>query len=1255
MLRKYYFLLVSILFIGSYAQAQTGVGTIRGVVTDKDTKEPIPFANVVLYRNGAQVGGAKTDFDGKFQINSIEPGSYDVEFRYVGYGTIKKTGVVVNSDRITFLNDIVLQSTDKITDDVEVIYYVVPLIDKDGGASGQTITREDIARMAVRSATEVAATVGGVYSQEGSEAFSVRGSRTGDNYIFIDGIKVRGSSALPKSAIQEVSVLTGGLPANYGDMTGGVISITTRGPSAKYFGSLEYVTSGLHNRMLGSGDPLGYNTRVFGFDKYGYNLLEAMISGPVWMKKDADGKKTQPVLGFFASFNITDELDPRPLIGGAWRLKEEFRKELLENPLRPTSTGQGTYHNANFLRANAFENVPYRMNAGRTNYSGTFKIDANVGPNITLTFGGQVAYNTGNQFSYFNSLLNWENFGISSRLDTRFFGRFTHRLRFDEREGSSSKISSFFYTFMFDYSNSRGTTQDRNHRDKLFNYGYVGRFSTTRVPTYQFVDGVNEFGQSFQYFEHDGFRDVSTSFVPSDVNASFAAITSQYYNIYRNNPAMTASLEDIINGNGLRNGDLPTNVYGIWENIGVPFGTYSKFQQEQYRATGSANMNIGGHSVSMGFEFEQRVDRGYSAAPIRIWQVARQLANSHITELDKSKPTWDNVGTFSRVTYERLNAGYGASNGVFGGQQMGDPQSFFDYNLRKLLGLNPFGTDFINLDEVDPSSLNFGMFRPDELFNSGNSFVSYFGYDHTGRKVRGTTDINKYFNEFDENGNYRRSIGSFQPIYVAGYLMDKFAFDDIVFNVGVRLDYFNANQPVLKDPFLFYNARSVSEARAMRANDPNTYDWVIIPESMGDDFVVYVNDVNNPSAINGFRKGVNWYDANGTPVADPSVIVGSLGIAPWIFNPGQSTPTADAFERYRPQINVMPRVAFSFPISDEASFFAHYDILTQRPNAGFRFDPFEYQFIQNRGGIQISNPNLRPTTTVDYAIGFQQILTKTSAIKIEAFYREMRNQIQAFRYVEAYPATYTTFGNRDFGTVKGLTVSYDLRRTGNIRMNANYTLQFAEGTGSNANSSLNLVNSGQPNLQTIFPLDFDRRHAFNFVIDYRYGEGKSYNGPTTAKGFQILQNTGVNLTTNIGSGTPYSRQQFATGEAIGVGTAGLEGTLNGSRQPWTYTTDLQIDRTFDLQFGKEEEKKTPAFLNVYFRITNVFNVSNVLRVYRGTGNPNDDGYLQSELFQTTIQNQLDERAFRDMYMLNVNNPFNLGLPRTIRLGIKFDF
>jgi len=612
------------------------------------------------------------------------------------------------------------------------------------------------------------------------------------------------------------------------------------------------------------------------------------------------------------------------------------------------------------------------------------------------------------------------------------------------------------------------------------------------------------------------------------------------------------------------------------------------------------------------------------------------------------------MGSFKAITYERLNTGYAAANnGVYGGQLNNDNQSFFDYNLRKELNLDPGGLDYVDIDQYDPSIYTFDMFSPDELLNSGNSFVSYWGFDHTGKKVNGTTDVNKYFNEFDENGNYKRFVGAFAPTYIAGYVMDKFAFDDIVFNVGVRVDVFDANQPVLKDPYLFYNARTVGEAKALIETDPTLYDWVEIPEAMGDDYTVYVNDVNNPSAINGFRVGNNWYNADGIQIEDPKVIRGATGIQPWLLNPSQETPSADAFEDYKAQINVMPRIAFSFPISDEASFFAHYDILTKRPTSGFRFDPFEYQFINSRSAI-INNANLKPETTVDYELGFQQVLTRTSSLKISAFYREQRNQVQLLNVFEAYPATYKTFGNRDFGTVKGMTVSYDLRRTGNVRMTAAYTLQFADGTGSDATSASSLVNAGLPNLRTITPYSFDQRHAFAITFDYRYGEGEDYNGPSI-NGLNILENTGLNIVSNIYSGSPYSNQTFITDEGIGNLNAGLNGTLNGSRLPWSYRLDLQLDRTFNLEFGSNEDKKKVAFLNVYLRVTNLFNQFNLLNVYRATGNWDDDGYLEAASSQTSIQNQLDEQSFRDYYQMKIQNPFNISTPRTIRLGVKLDF
>jgi len=623
--------------------------------------------------------------------------------------------------------------------------------------------------------------------------------------------------------------------------------------------------------------------------------------------------------------------------------------------------------------------------------------------------------------------------------------------------------------------------------------------------------------------------------------------------------------------------------------------------------------------------------------------------------VDLNSGTISDSGSFKTITYDRLNTGYAFTSGTgeYGGKENNDNQSFFDYNLRKELGLNVAGNDFVDIDQYDPNIFKFDMFSPDELLNGGNSFVSYWGYDHTGVKVRGTTDINKYFNEFDDNGNYKRFVGAFQPTYTAAYLMDKFAFNDIVFNVGVRVDVFDANQPVLKDPYLFYNARTVAEAKELATNDPGQYDWVKIPDAMGDDYTVYVNDANNPTAINGYRVGTNWYNPDGIQIEDPKSVRGATGIQPWLLNPTQKTPSADAFQDYKAQVNVMPRVAFSFPISDEASFFAHYDVLTKRPTSGFRFDPFEYQFVQSRSDI-INNANLKPETTVDYELGFQQVLSKTSSLKISAFYREQRNNVQLINVFEAYPATYRTYGNRDFGTVKGMTIAYDMRRTGNIRMTAAYTLQFADGTGSDATSAAGLINAGLPNLRNIFPYSFDQRHAFAITMDYRYGEGADYNGPSIS-GVNIFENTGLNIVSNIYSGSPYSAQTFITDEGIGNLNAGLSGTLNGSRLPWSYRLDLQLDRTFNLEFGKEEDKKKVTFLNVYIRVTNLFNQFNILNVYRATGNWDDDGYLAAAANQSSIQNQLDEQAFRDYYTMKIQNPFNISSPRTIRLGVKFDF
>ena len=58
---------------------------------------------------------------------------------------------------------------------------------------------------------------------------------------------------------------------------------------------------------------------------------------------------------------------------------------------------------------------------------------------------------------------------------------------------------------------------------------------------------------------------------------------------------------------------------------------------------------------------------------------------------------------------------------------------------------------------------------------------------------------------------------------------------------------------------------------------------------------------------------------------------------------------------------------------DEAQFFAHYDVLTQRPPTGNRLEPVDYLFMEDRVGARLNNPNLkdfsqRGPVTPDYVI-----------------------------------------------------------------------------------------------------------------------------------------------------------------------------------------------------------------------------------------------------------------------------------------------
>jgi outer membrane receptor protein involved in Fe transport len=595
-----------------------------------------------------------------------------------------------------------------------------------------------------------------------------------------------------------------------------------------------------------------------------------------------------------------------------------------------------------------------------------------------------------------------------------------------------------------------------------------------------------------------------------------------------------------------------------------------------------------------------------------------------------------------------------------------EEQSTFDYNLRSSIfgPENTSNLEWIDLDNLSPDQLKLNFFSANELLNGGNNYVYYYGFDAFGNPVSGTPTLQDYFGTRDLNGSLinkegevisendlSRNVAAFNPIYTAGYIQDKFAINDLLFNIGLRIDNYDANQMVLKDKYLLYNPELASSVDALQLAGGSH------PDAIGDDFVVYVDDIAEASRIVGYRNGDDWYNQDGVKITDPTLLAEAAGgkISPLLVNPQDAIKgykNVDAFEDYQPETVFMPRVAFSFPISDEAQFFAHYDVLTQRPPSSNRIEPLDYLYMEDNVGALLQNPDLKPEKTIDYELGFAKKLTLSSALKILLFYKELRDMIQVTNVIGAYPATYMMYENMDFSTVKGFSASYDLRRTGRVQMTTNYTLQFADGTGSSYNSGVDLVNTGQPNLRTTIPMAYDQRHAISASVDYRYRNGDKYTGPVLGK-LKILENAGINIMMSAGSGTPYSRQSNITQEAAeGISDRSvLMGSLNGSRLPWQFRLNAKFNKNIEIKWTK----KKSSFMNAYLQVQNLLDARNIISVYRATGNPEDDGYLTAAESQNDILSRNNPDAFMYLYSLAVNNPSHYSLPRTFRMGLSLTF
>ncbi len=219
--------------------AQQEKGVIYGNVRDVISMQPLIGANILILDSNL---GAATDFEGNYRIEGIKPGTYRLKISSIGYTSIIKTDVVVNSIKPARL-DAELKETTLELDEVTVqdeYFFKNPL----EPISTTNFSFEEIRRApgGFEDVVRALSILPGVAQADaGRNDLIVRGGAPSENLFLVDGIVIpninhfgtQGAAGGPLSYVnldfvKSTSFSTGGFPVTYGDRLSSVLSINLK-------------------------------------------------------------------------------------------------------------------------------------------------------------------------------------------------------------------------------------------------------------------------------------------------------------------------------------------------------------------------------------------------------------------------------------------------------------------------------------------------------------------------------------------------------------------------------------------------------------------------------------------------------------------------------------------------------------------------------------------------------------------------------------------------------------------------------------------------------------------------------------------------------------------------------------------------------------------------------------------------------------------------------------------------------------------
>lgn len=274
--------------------------TVRGVVTDRDTK--IPLIGVTVIVTGTDpIIGTSTDLDGEFTLTRVPAGRQTLKFSYVGYETLFVREILIGSGRETVL-DIGMKETVGGLDEV----IVTPGLRKDiamntmAAASARLLSMEEASRYAggFDDPARLASSFAGVAGNLANNAIVVRGNAASGLLWRMEGIEIPtpthfanlltfgggGITALSSHLLADSDFYTGAFPAEFGNALSGVFDMRLRnGNNRRREQTLKAGILGLDAAAEGPFNSAGSATYLL---NYRYSTFSLM--GPL-LPDDADG------------------------------------------------------------------------------------------------------------------------------------------------------------------------------------------------------------------------------------------------------------------------------------------------------------------------------------------------------------------------------------------------------------------------------------------------------------------------------------------------------------------------------------------------------------------------------------------------------------------------------------------------------------------------------------------------------------------------------------------------------------------------------------------------------------------------------------------------------------------------------------------------------------------------------------------------------------------------------------------------------